>query len=107
MLFRHQECGRLFKNGSLPLKASDSSFQFLGFLLLRRQRLALRRNAGTFLLELINPVTQRGLDYPERATGPDIALSSSARPVALRVNLVKKGMVLLGHQAALSGEYSP
>jgi hypothetical protein len=51
--------------------ASDSSFQFLDFLLLRCQRLALRGGGGAsaFLLELVNPAAQRGLDHPERSAG--------------------------------------
>jgi hypothetical protein len=48
---------------------SDLSFQLLDFLLFRRQRLALRSNAGALLLKLINPATRRGLDNPERTAG--------------------------------------
>jgi len=44
-----------FLNGVPTFKASDSGFQFQDFLLFMRQRLALRSNAVTLLLELINP----------------------------------------------------
>ena len=107
VLFRHQEHGSHFLNGFLPLKLSDSSFQFLDFLLLRRQRFTLQSNTGALLLKLINPAAQRGLDHTKRAAGFDMAIALIEHEACgLAFEFSEKGTTLFGHQAPLSGEHS-
>jgi len=96
-----------FLNGFLPFKENDPGFQLLEFLLLGRQRLALRSHTIALLLKLTDPAAQCGLNHPERATGFDMAVALIEHEACgLAFEFGGKGTTLLGHQTALSREYS-
>ncbi|ALE88866.1 hypothetical protein BOH74_18625 [Pseudomonas versuta] len=74
-VFRHQERCSLFEYRVLSFKTSDSNVQFLDFLLLRVQRLALQGDACAFQLKLSNPTAQSRFAYSERACSFDETVS--------------------------------